>query len=148
MISSVSTPLRFTDTVGLSGSYPTLSSPICVLQRRTRSATVWVSLPGIGLVIVPQFSAAWRRASRFRSASTSGTRAASKRVLASRYVDRIRAERPDAALPAVYLADRIVSNELPSLCPRLGYVSLVAGLNSAPAGAARGGFVRSWSIAR
>ncbi len=64
MMSSVSTFARRSCTVGLTGSSLTMSSPTLLWSRLSLLATSWVSLPGIGLVMLPQLSAASRDASR------------------------------------------------------------------------------------
>lgn len=64
------------------------------------------------------------------------------------YVDRVLAERPDADLPAVYLDDRIVAEELPALRARLGDNALVAGLNDRAGGDDWGEFGGTWTIER
>jgi hypothetical protein len=64
------------------------------------------------------------------------------------YVDRVQTLHPEAALPAVFLDDRIVTEELPSLRARLGDDPFVSGLNEGAADDDWGEFGGTWSVDR
>lgn len=64
------------------------------------------------------------------------------------YVESVLGMDPDAALPAVYLDDRIVAEELPDLRTRLGDDAFVAALNENSGGDDWGDFAGSWDTER